>query len=158
MGGLKEFSLPRAPLQFELRGAEIHVFDILRRRWLPATPEEIVRQSLVHFMIHHCGYPQGLISCEWPIKQGLKKFRADVVVLSRKGKPWLVVECKAPQVPLDQKTLHQVAAYVAGMAPEAVALCNGLTCLYFQRAFPREGWQTGLPPYPSDTHSPGPAE
>jgi hypothetical protein len=75
------------------------VRDPIRNRLVAATPEEIVRQHLLHMMLHELGYPKGLIAVEKEI--GAHRRRADIVCYARDLHPQhalfplLIVECKA---------------------------------------------------------------
>ena len=40
------------------------IFDVLRRKYVSLTPEEWVRQHIVHYLIHDYGFPKSLISLE----------------------------------------------------------------------------------------------
>lgn len=48
----------------KLQGTREHprVLDVLRRRYVALTPEEWVRQSFIHYLIEHLGYPQTLLA------------------------------------------------------------------------------------------------
>ena len=41
-----------------------YVFDIIRKKDLILTPEEWVRQHIIHFLISHKNYSKGLITTE----------------------------------------------------------------------------------------------
>ena len=41
-----------------------HVFDEIRGKHVPATPEELIRQSLLYIMIYRLHFPKELISIE----------------------------------------------------------------------------------------------
>ena len=40
------------------------IYDEIRRAWVKATPEELVRQQWIHRMIHDLGYPKEWIVVE----------------------------------------------------------------------------------------------
>ena len=52
--------------------------------------------------------------------------RADVVVFGPDMKPWIVVECKAPTVPLDEGVVAQVVRYNSVLGAPYVVVTNGL--------------------------------
>lgn len=87
------------------------VFDPVRKKWVVLTPEEHVRQYLLAYLIVHMQYPASLIAVEKKILVGNMEKRFDVVVYSREHKPWLLAECKAPEIPVDEKTLRQLLNY-----------------------------------------------
>jgi hypothetical protein len=56
------------------------VFDIIRRKFIVLTPEEWVRQHLVHYMIDHLKYPKALINVEDGLRVNKMQKRSDVVI------------------------------------------------------------------------------
>lgn len=103
------------------------VWDPLRKKWLVCTPEEWVRQHVLNHLIHDLGCPASLTSLEHSISlNGLTK-RADIVVHDRSAKPLLLVECKAPQVKVDQKVFEQAARYNLVFRVPFLMVSNGLT-------------------------------
>ena len=79
------------------------LFDPIRKKEVPATPEEHVRQATVRYLIDVVKVPEHLIAVEFPLSSIDAKTadRVDIMVHNfRAGaplaKPWLLVECKAP--------------------------------------------------------------
>jgi hypothetical protein len=76
-----------------------NLYDPIRRRSLAATPEEIIRQSLLQKMIRDLGFPRGLIAVEKEL--GAYRRRFDIVCYAsaihpdHALHPLLVIECKA---------------------------------------------------------------
>ncbi|MEQ9104222.1 MAG: type I restriction enzyme HsdR N-terminal domain-containing protein [Rhodothermales bacterium] len=104
-------------------GRQIH--DAVRRRHVVDGPEERVRQAVLDWLIGQAGVPAGLIAVEKSIRVQGQVRRPDIVVHDRKGRPWLVVECKAPSVRLDRSVAEQVAAYNAVLKAPYVMVTNG---------------------------------
>lgn len=102
------------------------VFDPVRRRWVALTPEEWVRQHVLNYLVHELGCPASLISVEHTIALNRLAKRADLVVHDRAAKPVLLVECKAPHVPMDQRVLEQVARYNLVFRVPYLFITNGL--------------------------------
>ncbi len=102
------------------------VFDPIRRRWLDLTPEEWVRQHVLNLLVHDIGCPPSLVAVEAPLKLHCLPKRADIVVYDRRGGPVLLVECKAPEVPLNQAVLEQAARYNITLKVPYVMVTNGL--------------------------------
>ncbi len=111
-----------------LKSAEdkLWIFDSLRKKYLVLTPEEWVRQHWVNFLVNHHNYPQGLFSLEKGLKYNRLNKRTDLIVFDRDGAPYLLVECKAPNVRIDEKTLHQAMTYNQQLNCKNLVLSNGL--------------------------------
>ncbi|MFT3886531.1 MAG: type I restriction enzyme HsdR N-terminal domain-containing protein [Flavobacteriales bacterium] len=103
-----------------------HVFDPFRRRWVALTPEEWVRQHFLNYLVQDLGCPASLISVEHTIALNRLAKRVDLVVHDHGAKPLLLVECKAPHVPLDQRVLEQVARYNIVFRVPYLFVTNGL--------------------------------
>lgn len=102
------------------------VWDIVRKKWIQLTPEEHVRQAMVHYFIEQLKYPAKLIAIEKQIKFGALIKRYDIVVYNRNHEPWMMVECKAPAIPITQNTLHQLLQYHSQIPCSYWLLSNGV--------------------------------
>ncbi|MCC5916098.1 MAG: type I restriction enzyme HsdR N-terminal domain-containing protein [Cryomorphaceae bacterium] len=122
------------------------IWDVLNKRWLKYTPEEEVRQHLILFFHHHLGYPLTTMVTEKSIAIDKTTKRFDLLVY-RKGKTYILCECKAPKVPIGQKTLDQVGNYNRVFNVPFLLLTNGLQHYVLQ--FSDDGWkpQSSFPPY-----------
>lgn len=98
-------------LQLKKEGGKTLVFDPVRKKWLVLTPEEHVRQYLLLYCIEILLYPASLIAVEKKIVVNGMEKRFDVVVYNRDHQPWLLAECKAPDVPINEAVLHQLLRY-----------------------------------------------
>ena len=100
------------------------VFCEWRHRWVRLTPEEWVRQQLLH-RLTELDYPASLIAVETAITVGEAKKRCDAVVYDRAMKPLMLIECKAETVALTQKTLDQALTYNRRLNVPYLVLNNG---------------------------------
>lgn len=139
---IKDFQLPVLNLppfhpSMKFEQGKYWIFDTLRKKHLVLTPEEWVRQHWVNFLIDHHGYPKGLFSLEKGLKYNRLIKRSDLVVLDRNGDPFLLVECKAPEVPIDERTLSQAMAYNKKIQSPNVILSNGIKhiCLGYNETY-----------------------
>jgi hypothetical protein len=123
---MKRLNLPMAPLKLTRIGETIYVHCQVRKKNLVLTPEEWVRQHVIHFLLVHTEVPIGLIATELGMKINKLKRRSDVVVFGRDKSILLLVECKAPEVPIDDKVLHQAAQYNSHVKANYIWLSNGL--------------------------------
>ena len=104
-----------------------YIFDLLRRKYVRLSPEEWVRQHIVNLLLTQYAYPKALIRTEGSLTLNKTQKRTDVVAFDREGKPFLVVECKAPHVPLTQAVFDQIARYNHVHRAPYVVISNGLT-------------------------------
>ena len=116
------------PFEIKLRGtkAQPQIFDILRKKYIALTPEEWVRQHFVHFLVEHKGYPAALMANEIQLKVGEKTLRADSVLYSRDLKPRMIIEYKAPHIPITQKVFDQISIYNMLLHVDYLVVFNGL--------------------------------
>ena len=110
------------------------IFCELRHRWVRLTPEEWVRQQLLHRLVEQLHYPASLIAVEVPLQLPItnhqsptiaKRYRADAIVYDRSMQPMMLIECKAETVPLTQKTLDQAIVYNRRLNVPWLILHNG---------------------------------
>lgn len=105
----------------------VEVLDVLRRRFVAATPEEWVRQHVAAFLVAHRGVPPGLVSVERAVgARTARTQRFDLVVRRGTGRAALLVECKAPSVGLGEAALAQAARYNRTLGAALVLVTNGL--------------------------------
>ena len=125
------------------------IFDPLRKKYVKLTPEEWVRQHFVQFLIQERGVPKALIASEMAFTyQGMAR-RADVVVHDRRGKPLLMVECKAPEVEITQAAFDQVARYNKVVQARYLVVTNGIDhyCCALDHEAHAYRFLDDLPPY-----------
>ena len=101
------------------------IFCEWRHRWVRLTPEEWVRQQILHRLVEEYGYPASLIAVEKAITVGEAKKRCDAVVYDTTMQPLMLIECKAETVALTQKTLDQAVTYNRKLHVPYLLLCNG---------------------------------
>lgn len=103
----------------------VRLFDMVRRKWVLATPEEWVRQHFVNFLVQDRQCPASLVAVEKGLAlNGLAK-RADIVVHGSGGAPVALVECKAPGVRIGQAVFEQAARYNVVFKVRYLIVTNG---------------------------------
>lgn len=112
--------------QFKTKSIEgvTHIWDALRKKWLVLTPEEWVRQNFLTYLTQVLHYPSGSIAVEKQIKLLERTKRFDVVVY-KNLQPWLLVECKAPEIPLTPQVLEQALTYNINLQVPYIVITNG---------------------------------
>lgn len=121
-----ELSLPAFEYKVKKQSGTVMIFDIIRKKFVVLTPEEWVRQHVIHYLTEVKHIPVALIAVEREIDlYGLRR-RFDVVVFDRTGNPWLLVECKAPSVVLNRQVFDQAFRYNITLEAPYVAITNGV--------------------------------
>jgi hypothetical protein len=118
-----EFPAPNFKINEE-EGKEF-IFDELRKQWVRLTPEEWVRQNFIQYLIQTKKYPSALIGIEKEIKLGELKKRFDLLVFDKNHQPWMMIECKAMEVKLNDDVLQQVLRYNQSIPVQYLAITNG---------------------------------
>ena len=108
------------------------VFDPLRKQYVALTPEEQVRQKMLHYLVEVRKVAAGLIAVEYSIKVNNLPKRADIVVFNNLGEPQMIVECKAETVPITEKVLDQAIRYYSGLKVKYLTLTNGKTMFCYK--------------------------
>jgi len=129
---MNELIFPPVEFILSIEQGKTLVFDILRKKNIVLTPEEWVRQHLVHYLIQERGYPKSLMAVEDGLRYARMKKRSDVVVYNRSGEIFMLVECKSPRVKLRQKSMEQLSLYNQHYQASYIVLTNGLSLLVYK--------------------------
>lgn len=103
-----------------------YILDPIRKKYLVLQPEELVRQTCILWMIDQ-GFSRNRLQVEKLIKiNGLTR-RFDIVVYDKEVRPFILVECKAPDVRIDQSTFDQIASYQMALNAPYLMVSNGIS-------------------------------
>lgn len=144
-------NLPQYPIKVIKRNGRTIIFDELRRKYVTLTPEEWVRQHFVHYLITFKKYPQGLIANELSLTLNDTTKRCDTVVYDRQARPRIIVEYKAPHIPITQKVFSQISRYNMVLHVDFLIVSNGLQHFCCRMDYERNT-STFLPEIPEFTH------
>ena len=127
------------------------IFCDWRHKWVRLTPEEWIRQQLLHRLVEQLDYPSSLIAVEVPLEklsivnsQFSINQRCDAVVYDNTMQPLMIIECKAETVPITQKTLDQAINYNRKLNVPHLLLYNGIQAIYVNG---NDIYTSGLPRY-----------
>ena len=109
-----------------------YIFDPIRKQWLVLTPEEWVRQNFLQVLQQQQNIPASLIAIEKELMLGELKKRFDILIYNKDHKPWMIVECKAPEVALNNKVIQQVLNYNQQLEVSFIVITNGTSTACFQ--------------------------
>jgi len=143
-------NLPTADFHIKEVAGKLSIFDALRKKFLILTPEEWVRQHIIFYLVNHKGYPKTLISLERGLKYNTLQKRFDLLVMDRSGNPFMLVECKAPEVKLTQLTVEQVSIYNKTIGAPYMVITNGKQhiCMVMNRADGKYCQLSSFPDFP----------
>jgi hypothetical protein len=113
-------------LKIKREGGKRWIFDPIRRKWLVLQPEEMIRQLVLHFLVEEKRYNLARISVEKNLKVNSLDKRFDLLVYSQDLQPFLLVECKAPQVPISQDVFRQASWYNLPLKVRYILVTNGI--------------------------------
>ena len=135
---MKKLNFPTYSFRFKNSENNVSIFDEIRKKFIVLTPEEWVRQHVIQFLIQNMSYPKSYINVEKLIKvNGLSK-RYDGIVFQPNGEIFLLIECKAPEVPISQDTFDQIARYNLELKAQYLMVTNGLNHYFCQMDFENE--------------------
>ena len=123
---MQQLNFSSFSFRFKNSENKVLIFDEIRKKFIILTPEEWVRQHVVHHLLYELKYPKSLIKIESGLKYNQLQKRSDVVVYNREGNPWLLMECKAPDLKLNQNVVMQVAVYNNDVKAKYIAISNGM--------------------------------
>ncbi len=105
----------------------LEIFDIVRKKFVILSPEEWVRQHIIHYIINFKEVPLSMISVEKQLMLNGTKRRTDMVIYNNSLKPVMIIECKAPEVAVDQSTINQILRYNLTLNVPFMFVSNGNT-------------------------------
>lgn len=109
------------------------IFDFIRKKWLILTPEEWVRQHLLNYLVNEKNYRASSIAIEKELQLNDLKKRFDIVVYDAGLNPFMIIECKAPYIGINDSVLEQVLRYNLVVKARYVMISNGIQDFVFNQ-------------------------
>lgn len=129
---MQSLNFPACNFRINTQNGDRYIYDVIRNKPILLTPEEWVRQHVIHYLLYNLNYPKGLIKVESGVVYNGRNKRSDIVVYTNLATPDILIECKAPSVKIGQSTLEQVAMYNRTLNASIIVLTNGLTHYTFK--------------------------
>ena len=124
--------IPKFSHKTKLNNSREYLFDELRKKWVIITPEEIVRQNCWKYLHYEKKYPKSLMVVEKKVLiNGLNK-RFDILIYNNLGNPEIIVECKAPNVKINDSVLSQILNYQKKIRAKYLLITNGLESYFLK--------------------------
>lgn len=114
------------PYDCKLSEDQTKIFDLIRKKFVECTREEWVRQHFINYLCKHLGYPSSLVKVEFTIQYNRLAKRPDIVVYDRSAEPIVLVECKAPEVKINEEVFRQAAIYNKIVNAPYLVVTNGM--------------------------------
>jgi hypothetical protein len=138
---------PEPQFKIKKEGKRNFIFCLIRKQWILLTEEEWVRQNFIQYLTNVLAYPITLIAVEKELQlNGLKK-RFDILVYNTPHQPWMLIECKEPNVLLSEAVLQQALRYTMAVPVSYIIITNGTTTLGWERQENKLIFLKELPPY-----------
>ena len=121
-------TFPEPDFKIREQGGQPEIFDGIRQKWVSLQPEEWVRQNFISWMTKVAGIPSHSIAVEKGLRLGNSMKRFDLLVFDSNTQPWMIVECKAADVPLKAPVLMQILSYNLAIPVRYLVVTNGIEC------------------------------
>lgn len=102
-----------------------YIFDPLRKKHLVLTPEELVRQLFIQYLLEEKEYPKASIAVEKQVIINDRIKRFDLLVYGKDFQPFLLIECKSPKIAISEATFEQAAWYNFELKADYLIVTNG---------------------------------
>ena len=122
------------------------ILDPIRKKFVLLTPEEWVRQHVIQDLLDK-GISKTRLSIEKQFEVMGQQKRFDVVVAGSNASIALLIECKAPEVPITQATFDQIARYQLALNANYLMVTNGLEHIYCQIDYTQQTYHF-MPDFP----------
>lgn len=129
---MTNLNLPKYSFRIKSKENKLYIFDRTRKKDVFLTEEEWVRQHFVSYLHEEKKYPLSLIAVEKKCVVNNLSKRTDILIFDKTGAPDIIVECKAPHIPVTQATFDQIARYNMELNANYLIVTNGLQHFYCQ--------------------------
>lgn len=102
------------------------IFDQIRKKFVHLTPEEWVRQHVVFWLLSRKRVPHSLINIEKQLDVAGTNKRYDIIIFNKDASIYCLIECKAPQIKIDQTVFDQIARYNLALQSQYLMVTNGM--------------------------------
>lgn len=114
-------------LQISEQAGKRVIYDPIRRKQIIVQPEELVRQLLLQYLLQAKNYDKSRIAIEKGITINGRLKRFDLFIYRKDMSPFMLIECKAPNVKISEDTFRQAAWYNFELKADFLLVTNGIT-------------------------------
>ncbi|MDA9773933.1 type I restriction enzyme HsdR N-terminal domain-containing protein [Saprospiraceae bacterium] len=112
-------------LKVSQKESKKYIRCLIRNRDMVLQPEEMVRQLFLHYLVDDLGYSVKKIAVEKGLRVNNRMKRFDILIYDKKIDPYILVECKAPHIEIDQAVMDQIGQYNLPLGAKYLVLTNG---------------------------------
>lgn len=123
---LPKLNLPEFSHKIKHVNDKLYIYDDFRKNFFIITQEEWVRQNFLKYMTVFLNYPKGRIAVEKKLMVNKNYKRFDIVFYNKRLKPLILVECKAPNIKIDQSVFDQIGIYNLTLKADYLIATNGI--------------------------------
>lgn len=149
MSPIVPLNLPKTDLDISRSGDQLFVRCLVRKKKIILTPEEWVRQHFIAYFLNDLSYPKGLLTVEKKIQYGAMEKRWDLATFMANQECFLLLECKAPSIPITKAVFEQSLTYFKGLQSRFLVLSNGIEHVIFKKEEDGLKIVNEFPDYPS---------
>lgn len=149
MSPIVPLTLPKTDLDISRSGDQLYVRCLVRKKKIVLTPEEWVRQHFIAYFLNDLSYPKGLLTVEKKIQYGAMEKRWDLATFMANQECFLLLECKAPSIPITKAVFEQSLTYFKGLQSRFLVLSNGIEHVIFKKEEDGLKIVNEFPDYPS---------
>ena len=149
MSPIVPLNLPKTDLDISRSGDQLFVRCLVRKKKIVLTPEEWVRQHFIAYFLNDLSYPKGLLAVEKKIQYGAMEKRWDLATFMANQECFLLLECKAPSIPITKAVFEQSLTYFKGLQSRFLVLSNGIEHVIFKKEEDGLKIVNEFPDYPS---------
>ena len=137
-------------LKLKTEDEKRYIFDPIRKKWLVLQPEELVRQLMILYLLEEKKYNKNRINVEKEIVVNRLQKRCDILVFDKDMENFLLVECKAPHVPIHHEVFKQIAWYNMALKVKYLVVTNGQETFCSIMNYEEESFEflSRIPDYP----------
>ena len=125
-----KLSFPNYEFRLKKINQKRFIFDEVRKKFVELTAEEWVRQNCIRFLEKEKKFHKSLISVEKKINLNNTTKRVDILVYNNDGSCRLLVECKAPNIKIEQNSFDQIIRYNQALNAKFLMVTNGIIHYY----------------------------
>lgn len=116
----------QSQLNIRKQDGQVFIHDPIRKKYLVQTPEEVVRQLVLGYLMEERQFPKNRIRTEKVLKVNELTKRCDILVFDWGMQNFLLAECKAPSVRITEATFRQIASYNLPLRVAYLLVTNGI--------------------------------